>query len=76
MVVNGAFWYIVSCFGFLLTFSETLDYYFIFDDLFMISTAFSMFYSWQSFQVNDHDKQTAQTMNLRDVPFVLKEMIH
>ena len=77
MVVNGAFWYIVSCLGFLLTFSETLDYYFIFDDLFMISTAFSMFYSWQSFQVSsDHDKQSAQTMNLRDVPFVLKEMIH
>ena len=46
MVMYGAFWYIVSCIGFLLTFSESLDYYFLFDDLFMIATAFSMFYSW------------------------------
>ena len=49
MVIYGAVWYVLSCLGFLLTFSDTLDYYFIFDDLFMISTAFSMFYSWQSF---------------------------
>ena len=46
MVLYGALWYVVSVIGFLLTFSETLDYYFFFDDLFMISTAFSMFYSW------------------------------
>lgn len=53
MVMYGAFWYIVSCLGFLLTFSEKLDYYFLFDDLFEVSTAFSMFYSWQSFIVSD-----------------------
>ena len=49
MVFHGALWYLVSVVGFLLTFSEKLDYYFFFDDLFMVSTAFSMFYSWQSF---------------------------
>ena len=78
MVINGAFWYIVSCVGFLMTFSESLDYYFIFDDLFMISTAFSMFYSWQSFQVSngsDDEKKAPQTMHLIDVPGVLMEMI-
>lgn len=53
MVIYGAIWYLVSVFGFLLTFSENLDYYFFFDDLFMVSTAFSMFYSWQSYQVGE-----------------------
>lgn len=75
MVLYGALWYIVSCFGFLLTFSETLDYYFVFDDLFMVSTAFSMFYSWQSFQVIDEEGKPAKTMSLRDVPFVFRDMI-
>ena len=46
MVVHGALWYVISCVGFVFTFSETLDYYFLFDDLFMVSTAFSLFYSW------------------------------
>lgn len=73
MVLYGALWYIVSCFGFLLTFSETLDYYFVFDDLFMVSTAFSMFYSWQSFQVIDEEGKPAKTMSLRDVPFVFRD---
>lgn len=75
MVLYGALWYIVSCFGFLLTFSETLDYYFVFDDLFMVSTAFSMFYSWQSFQVIDEEGKPAKTMSLRDVPFVFRDMM-
>ena len=73
MVIWGAFWYVVSCVGFLLTFSESLDYYFIFDDLFMISTAFSMFYSWQSFRVPTEDGEPRETMTLNDVPTVLKE---
>ena len=76
MVMYGAFWYIVSCLGFLLTFSEKLDYYFLFDDLFEVSTAFSMFYSWQSFQVGSEDeKKKPETMNLVDVPRVFFEML-
>ena len=75
MVIHGAFWYLVSVFGFLLTFSEKLDYYFFFDDLFMVSTAFSMFYSWQSFQVSSDPNKKAETMNLRDVPHVFVLML-
>ena len=75
MVLWGAFWYMVSCIGFLLTFSEKLDYYYLFDDLFEVSTAFSMFYSWQSFIVSEQPDVPAPIMNLRDVPFVLVEMI-
>jgi len=60
MVAYGAFWYFVSVIGFLLTFSENLDYYFFFDDLFMVSTAFSMFYSWQSFQVASRTKDNIE----------------
>jgi len=74
MVLYGAFWYMVSCVGFLLTFSEKLDYYFLFDDLFEVSTAFSMFYSWQSFIVSEEADKPADTMSLKDVPFVLFEM--
>ena len=46
MVILGALWYVISVIGFVFTFSEELDYYFLFDDLFMVSTAFSLFYSW------------------------------
>ena len=73
MVIWGAIWYVASCVGFLLTFSESLDYYFIFDDMFMISTAFSMFYSWQSFRVPTEDGEPQDTMTLSDVPAVLRE---
>ena len=52
MVVHGALGYVVSCVGFVLTFSENLDYYFVFDDLFMVATSFSLFYSWQSFNIS------------------------
>ena len=52
MVVHGALWYVISCIGFMLTFSESLDYYFLFDDFFMVSTAFSLFYSWQSYELD------------------------
>jgi len=82
MVAYGALWYLVSVVGFLLTFSENLDYYFFFDDLFMVSTAFSMFYSWQSFQVastnekeNDGVEKPAETIALLDVPRVLRDML-
>ena len=74
MVIWGAIWYVASCVGFLLTFSESLDYYFIFDDMFMISTAFSMFYSWQSFRVPASEgAPPVDTMTLSDVPSVIKE---
>lgn len=56
MVLYGAFWYIISCIGFVLTFSEELDYYFVFDDLFMVATSFSLFYSWQSFNIRPPDE--------------------
>ena len=52
MVVHGALWYFISVIGFIFTFSEELDYYFLFDDLFMVSTAFSLFYSWQSYEID------------------------
>ena len=74
MVFYGALWYFVSVVGFLLTMSERLDYYFIFDDLFMVSTAFSMFYSWQSFIVSEDPKKPAETINLLDSPRVLIEI--
>ena len=51
MVMYGALWYVISCVGFVLTFSEALDYYFVFDDLFMVATSFSLFYSWQSYNI-------------------------
>ena len=75
MVFYGAIWYFVSVLGFLLTFSEALDYYFFFDDLFMISTAFSMFYSWQSFQVSEDPEKPVETIALWQVPRVLVEII-
>jgi len=75
MVMYGAFWYMVSVVGFLLTFSETLDYYFFFDDLFMVATCFSMFYSWQSFQVSADPKKPAPTVDLIDTPRALVEIV-
>ena len=75
MVIYGAIWYMVSVVGFLLTFSENLDYYFFFDDLFMVSTAFSMFYSWQSFQVETDEGKPAQTLYLREVPHAFVQML-
>jgi len=75
MVFYGALWYLASVLGFLVTFSERLDYYFFFDDFFMISTSFSMFYSWQSFQVSQDPNAPAQTMNLTDVPLVFFELV-
>ena len=55
MVMYGALWYVISCIGCVLTFSEQLDYYFVFDDLFMVATSFSLFYSWQSFNIAPPD---------------------
>ena len=70
MVVHGALWYVISCIGFVFTFSETLDYYFLFDDLFMVSTAFSLFYSWQSYELDT--VQSKATIGLADVPSTLR----
>ena len=70
MVIHGALWYVISCIGFICTFSETLDYYFLFDDLFMVSTAFSLFYSWQSYELDMGHKR--KTIGLTDVPGTLR----
>jgi len=51
-VKYGGLWYLISCVGFVCTCSEELNYYFLFDDLFIISTAFSLFYSWQTYTEN------------------------
>ena len=48
-VKYGGLWYLISCVGFVCTWSDNLNYYFLFDDLFIISTAFSLFYSWQTY---------------------------
>ena len=71
MVVQGALWYIISCIGFVCTFSYTLDYYFLFDDLFLVSTAFSLFYSWQSYELDTVQKR--KTIGLTDVPGTLRQ---
>ena len=72
MVLHGAFWYLVSVVGFLLTFSEKLDYYFFFDDIFMISTAFCLFYSWQSY---DDISVRKYPLGLNEVPAMLLEYV-
>ena len=73
MVSYGAFWYGISCAGLLFTFSERWNYYFIFDDIFMISTAFCLFYSWQSY---DDYSVKKNAIGLLEVPEQLKLYIH
>ena len=72
MVIHGALWYVISVIGFVFTFSETMDYYFLFDDLFMVSTAFSLFYSWQSYEVDTLNNKL--TIGLTEVPITLRNL--
>ena len=72
MVIHGALWYVISVIGFVFTFSETMDYYFLFDDLFMVSTAFSLFYSWQSYEVDTLNNKL--TIGLTEVPSTLRNL--
>ena len=65
--------------------STNIDYYFFFDDLFMVSTAFSMFYSWQIYQVEMTTADTGgkpsestadenNVIHLTDAPLILYDM--
>ena len=65
MVAYGALWYAISCGGLIFTFSDVWNYYFFFDDIFMISTAFCLFYSWQSY---DDDSVKKNAIGLLEVP--------
>jgi hypothetical protein len=41
---------VVSIAGFIVTLSNTLDFYLLGDDLFVFSTGMSLFYSWQTYE--------------------------
>ena len=69
MAAYGALWYVVSCACLVFINSDVLNYYFFFDDIFMISTAFCLFYSWQSY---DDVSVRKQPLGLLEVP----EMLH
>jgi len=43
----GMYWYAASAIGFFGKLSSWANYYFIFDDIFIICTCFSLFYCWQ-----------------------------
>mmetsp|Transcript_24583 Transcript_24583/g.24181 ORF Transcript_24583/g.24181 Transcript_24583/m.24181 type:complete len:206 (+) Transcript_24583:359-976(+) len=53
MVLFGALWYIVSIIAFIGSFQQLLDFFYIFEDLFLFSTGISMFYTWQTLEKND-----------------------
>ena len=85
MVFNSAVWYIMSVVSSVISSSTSFDYYFFFDDLFMVSTAFSMFYSWQIYQVEMTAADTGgkpseatsdenDVIHLVDAPYMLYEM--
>ena len=85
MVFNSAVWYIMSVISSVISSSTSLDYYFFFDDLFMVSTAFSMFYSWQIYQVEMTTADTGgkpmesttdenDVIHLMDAPLILFDM--
>lgn len=45
----GGYWYAASGIGFLGMMNSWLNHYFIFDDLFVVCTCFSLFYCWQMY---------------------------
>lgn len=53
MVAFGAMWYIISIIAFFASYHKLLDFFYVFDDLFMFSTGLSLFYSWQTYEKND-----------------------
>lgn len=53
MVIFGALWYIASIIAFFAAYHKLIDFFYIFDDLFMFSTGLSLFYSWQTYEKND-----------------------
>ena len=65
MVAKAALWYIISIACMVAVYSDMWNYYFFIDDMAMISTAFCIFYSWQSY---DDDSIKINAIGLRDVP--------
>lgn len=55
----GMYWYAASAIGFFGQLSGRANYYYVFDDIFVICTCFSLFYCWQM--------QTDDTMTLSQV---------
>jgi hypothetical protein len=53
MVLFGVIWYVVSILAFFGSYHKLIDFFFIFDDLFMFSTGLSLFYSWQTYEKYD-----------------------
>ena len=72
MAAYGALWYVVSLACLVFINSDILNYYFFFDDIFMISTAFCLFYSWQSY---DDISVRKQPLWLQEVPDMLYEYL-
>ena len=72
MAAYGALWYVVSCACLVFINSDVLNYYFFFDDIFMISTAFCLFYSWQSY---DDVSVRKEPLGLLEVPAMLHDYV-
>lgn len=53
MVIYGAIWYVISIISFLGAYHKMLDFFYIFDDVFIFSNGMSLFYSWQTYEKND-----------------------
>lgn len=63
----GGYWYAASFFMFIGTMMERIDYYFVFDDLFLACTCLSLFYSWQTYtdEVIELKEIWADAINLK-----------
>lgn len=46
MVLFGAIWYVASILAFFASYHKLIDFFYIFDDMFVFSTGLSLFYSW------------------------------
>ena len=85
MVFKSAVWYIISIISSVISNGTSFDFYFFFDDLFMVSTAFSMFYSWQIYLVEMTTADTGgkpsestadenNVIHIMDAPLILYDM--
>jgi hypothetical protein len=45
-LIFSALWYIASIIFFFAAYHKLIDFFYIFDDLFLFSTGLSLFYSW------------------------------
>lgn len=46
MVIFGLLWYVASIVFFLGSLRKLIDFFYIFEDLFLFATGMSLFYSW------------------------------